>query len=141
MKAKKGSKVKVEYTGKFEDGTIFDSSKNHGQPLEFEVGAGMVVPGFDNAVLGMEKGEEKEVTIPAKEAYGEHTDELVKDVPKNKMPEGVEEGMVLGMSLPNGHQIPARVVQVTDSHVKIDLNHPLAGKTLIFEIKLVEISS
>ncbi len=141
MTVKKGDKIKVEYTGTFEDGTVFDSSERHGQPLEFEAGAGMVVPGFDNAVIGMEKGEEKEVTIQPEDAYGQPNEEFVRDIPKDKMPEGVEKGMVLGMKLPNGHQMPAKVLEVTDEHVKVDLNHPLAGKVLKFKIKVVEISS
>lgn len=142
MPVKKGDKVKVEYEGKLEDGTVFDSSEKHGQPLEFQAGIGQVVPGFDNAIVGMEKGEEKEVTIPPDEAYGQPRDELIKDIPRSQLPPEPEPkvGMMLGVGLPNGAQIPARIVEVTAETVKLDLNHPLAGKTLKFKIKVVDIS-
>ena len=141
MAAKKGDKVKVEYEGKLDDGSVFDSSKTHGHPLEFEVGAQMVIPGFDQAIEGMNVGDEKDVKIDAKDAYGEPNSELVKSVPKDKIPaEALKEGAVLGMTLPNGQQIPAVVKEIGENEVKIDLNHPLAGKNLNFHIKLVEIA-
>ncbi|MFC1775027.1 peptidylprolyl isomerase [Nanoarchaeota archaeon] len=138
MAAKNGDKVKVEYTGKFEDGSVFDSSEKHGKPLEFEVGKHQVVPGFEEAVIGMEVGEEKEVKIPPEKGYGQPNPELVQKVPKTQMPAEVKQGTVLMLKLPNG-QIPATVTELTDNDVTIDMNHPLAGKTLIFTIKLVEI--
>jgi FKBP-type peptidyl-prolyl cis-trans isomerase 2 len=125
-----------------DDGTVFDASEKHGEPLEFEVGAGAVIPGFEKAVLGMEKGEEKKFTIPAKEAYGEPDPNLVKKIPKDKL-EGapdLEVGMALVMNLPNGASITASVVEVGDDTVTFDMNHPLAGKDLTFEIKIVEIA-
>jgi peptidylprolyl isomerase len=142
MAVKKGDTVKVEYEGKLDDGTVFDSSKKHGQPLEFEAGAGKVIPGFDNAVIGMEEGEEKTVKIDVKDAYGERNDQLVKEVPRTQMPEGdIKEGMMLGVGLPNGQQVPATISKVEAETVTLDLNHPLAGKNLTFEIKVIGISS
>jgi len=142
MPAKKGDTVKVEYTGTLEDGTVFDSSENHEEPLSFELGAGQVVPGFDNAIHGMEPGEEKEVTLKPEEAYGEPNPDLVKDVPRTAVPEGMEVdvGMTLVMALQNDVQIPATIVKLSDEFITLDLNPPLAGKTLIFKIKLVEIA-
>jgi len=132
--------VKIEYEGKFEDGTVFDSSKKHGKPLEFELGKKQVIPGFENAVKSMKKGEEKEITIKPEEGYGELREELVKEVLRSQLPPGPElkEGMMLMVGLPNGQQIPAKITEVQKETVKIDLNHPLAGKTLIFKLKLIE---
>ncbi len=137
MKAEDGCKVKVEYTGSFENGEVFDASEKHGQPLEFQIGAKMVVPGFEKAVTGMEEGEEKEFTLTPAEAYGDIRPELVQKVPKDKLPGEAKEGMIIGVGLPNGAQIPAKITQVGESEITIDLNHPLAGKTLKFKIKLV----
>ena len=140
MKVEKGNKLKVEYTGTLEDGTVFDSSEKHGQPLEFEVGTGQLIKGFDEGVIGMEKGEEKEITIPADQAYGQPRDELVQKVPKDKLPEDIKEGALLISKLPNGQQIPAKIVKIEDKEVIVDLNHPLAGKTLKFKVKVLEIN-
>lgn len=142
MAVKKGDKVKVEYEGKLEDGTVFDSSKSHGKPLEFEVGSGKVIKGFDEGVVGMEIGEEKEIRIEPKDAYGDHNPELIKKVPKDKLPkeQEVKPGMMLLMGLPNGAQLPVKITEVGDKEVTLDLNHPLAGKTLIFKVKIVGIS-
>lgn len=142
MAIKKGDKVKVEYTGTFEDGTVFDSSEKHGQPLEFEVGAGQMIPGFDNAVVGMKKGEEKEITIKPADAYGEHNPQLMKKVPREAIA-GLKDpkpGMMLGLATPDGKQFAVKIAEVTDKEVAIDLNHPLAGKTLKFRIKVVDIA-
>jgi len=141
MKVEKGNKIKIEYEGKFEDGTIFDSSEKHGQPLEFVAGVGQVVPGFDNAVIGMEKGEEKEVEIEPQEGYGERREELRKEIPRDMLPRDQEpkEGMILMMQSPEGHQFPAKISEVTGDKITVDLNHPLAGKKLIFKIKIVDI--
>ena len=143
MPVKEGDKIKVDYTGSFEDGTVFDASEKHGQPLEFEVGKHQVVPGFEKAVVGMVKDEEKEITLKPEEAYGEPNAELVKKIPRDNLPKEQEPevGMMLMMQLPTGQQIPARIAEVGDKEVTIDLNHPLAGKTLKFKIKIVEISS
>ncbi len=143
MPVKKGDKVKVDYTGSLDDGTVFDSSEKHGQPLEFEVGAGKVIPGFENALVGMKKGEEKEVTLKPADAYGEPNPQLLKKIPKEQLPtdKEIKPGMMLGVGLPNGAKIPAKIVDVNDKEVTIDLNHPLAGKTLHFKLKVVDISS
>ena len=143
MPVKKGDKVKVEYTGTFDDGTVFDSSEKHGRPLEFEAGSGQVIKGFDEAVIGMEKGEEKEIKLQPAEAYGDVRPELRKKVPREQLPKDQEpkEGMMLLIGLPNGQQMPAKIIEVTDAEVTLDLNHPLAGKVLNFKIKVAEISS
>ncbi len=143
MPVKQGDKVEIEYTGKFEDGTVFDSSEKHGKPLEFEVGKGQIIKGFEDAVVGMEVGDEKEITLPPEEAYGNFNPQLQKKVPREQLPKDPEPkpGMMLAIGTPDGRQFPAKIVEVTDSEVTIDLNHPLAGKTLIFKIKVVKISS
>lgn len=140
MAVKKGDKVKVEYTGSLDDGTVFDSSKGK-DPLEFEVGSGQVIKGFDTAVVGMNKGEEKQVKINAEDAYGNHNPQLVKKVPKENLPKTQDPkvGLFLMLNLPDGQQFPAMISEVSDKEVTIDLNHPLAGKNLNFKIKVVEI--
>ncbi|MDG6219572.1 MAG: peptidylprolyl isomerase [Candidatus Thermoplasmatota archaeon] len=140
---KEGDTITVEYTGRLEDGTVFDSSENHGEPLEFTVGEGKIIKGFDQAVVGMKVGEQKEVTIPPEEAYGHHNPELVRDLPLEVFPEDqeVQDGMVFMMSLPDGRQVPVRIAQVGEEQVKVDLNSPLAGKTLLFTIKILNIAS
>jgi peptidylprolyl isomerase len=143
MAVKKGDKIKVEYTGTFEDGTVFDSTEKHGAPLEFEAGAGMVIKGFDEAVMGMKKGEEKEFTIEPKNGYGDYNPELIKKVSKDKIPDGKElkEGMMIALQAPNGMQIPGKIAGATEDEISLDLNHPLAGKTLKFRIKITEIGT
>ena len=133
------NKVKVEYEGRLEDGTVFDSSAKHGKPLEFELGKGQVIKGFEAAISNLKAGEETEVTLKPAEAYGEIREDLVKEVPRKQLPPGPElnVGMMLMVGLPNGTQIPAKIAEVKPETVKIDLNHPLAGKTLIFKLKLL----
>jgi FKBP-type peptidyl-prolyl cis-trans isomerase 2 len=142
MTVKKGDKVKVEYTGTLEDGEVFDASEKHGKPLEFEVGAGQMIPGFDSAVEGMSLNEEKEITLQPDEAYGQPNPQMLQKVSKDKLPSGQDPavGMVLGVGLPNGQQMPAKITEVTEKEVTIDLNHPLAGKTLKFKIKVVGVN-
>ena len=143
MPVKKGDKIKVDYTGKLDDGTVFDTSvKEGGQPLEFEAGSGQVIKGFDEAVIGMEKGDEKEIKLTPDQAYGQPKDELIKKVPRDQLPkeQDPKEGMVLGITLPNGQQLPAKIIEVSDTEVTLDLNHPLAGKNLNFKIKVIDIS-
>ena len=137
-----GNKVKVEYEGKLDDGTVFDSSAKHDKPLEFVAGKGMVIPGFDKAIVGMKKGEEKEVKLTPAEAYGEPNPQLLKKVPREQLPkeQEIKPGMVLGVGLPTGQQIPAMVKEVDDKEVTLDMNHPLAGKNLNFKLKVVDIS-
>ena len=137
MVVKKGDKIKVDYTGSFEGGEVFDASERHGAPLEFEAGAGMVVPGFDAAVIGMDVGEEKEVTLKPEEAYGEPHPNAIQKVPKDKFPAEAKVGMMIGVPLPNGQKIPAKITEIDDKEVTLDLNHPMAGKTLVFKIKIV----
>jgi len=136
---KKGDKVKVDYTGTFENGTIFDTSEGR-RPLEFTVGSGQVVKGFDEAVIGMEKGEEKEITLQPSEAYGDPNQLLIKKLPKEQLPKDAKVGSILTLSLSNNQQIPAKITEITNEEVILDLNHPLAGKVLNFKIKIVDIS-
>ncbi|MFY0592828.1 FKBP-type peptidyl-prolyl cis-trans isomerase [Roseivirga sp.] len=138
--AKKGDQVKVHYTGKLTDGTIFDSSEGR-EPLAFEVGAGMMIKGFDAAVDGMEVGAKVTAEIPAAEAYGESRADMIFDVPKTNLPPDMvaEVGQQLAMSQPNGQQLPVKVKEVHEDKVVIDANHDLAGKDLVFDIELVEI--
>jgi len=135
-------KVSLDYEGRLESGEVFDSSKHgdHSHPLEFTVGAGMVIPGFEQAVLGMEKDQEKEFTIESEQAYGSYNDLLKQKVPRNVLPQDQEpkEGMVLIVQTPEG-QVPVKIIKVDKETVTIDLNHPLAGKKLIFKIKIVDV--
>jgi len=139
--AKEGDVVQVNYTGTLADGTVFDSSVGR-TPLEFTVGAGQVIPGFENAVLGMKVGEKKTVNIPAAEAYGLHHDDWVIEVSRDRIKtEGeLAVGQVLGTTGPNGEQRQFTVIAISDNGtVKLDANHPLAGKDLTFQIELVKI--
>ena len=141
--AVKGDKVKIDYTGTLDDGQMFDSSTHgdHSHPLEFVVGSGEVIKGFDEAIIGMKIGEEKNVILPKEKAYGDHNPALLKKVPKSNLPTGKElqAGMMLVLKTPDGHQIPAKIAEINASEVVIDLNHPLAGKTLHFKLRLVDI--
>lgn len=139
--AKNGNIVQVDYTGKLADGTVFDSSVGS-EPLEFKLGAGQVIPGFEKAVLGMKVGEKKTVTIPANEAYGPRRDDLVIEVPRDKLPADLtpEVGQLLETTRPDGGKTIVVITNVSDNNtVTIDANHPLAGKDLTFEIELVKI--
>lgn len=137
-----GSKVKVHYTGSFSDGTVFDTSENH-DPIEFVVGKGTVVPGFEKNVLGLKKGQEKEFDLHPSEAYGERNTDLVKEFPKEKFPqqEKLIVGGILGFTGPDGMTYRARVEKIMKDNVTLDFNHLLAGKTLHFKIKLIEITN
>lgn len=139
---KKGSRVKIEYTGTFEDGTVFDSSEKHSAPLEFEAGSGQIIKGLDDAMIGMKNGEEKNVEIEPGEAYGDRNPQLLKRLPKEMLPKDkkIEAGMLLALQAPNGSQLPVRVAEVTEKEVVLDLNHPLAGKKLNFKVKVVEVA-
>ncbi|MFP4111776.1 MAG: peptidylprolyl isomerase [Candidatus Woesearchaeota archaeon] len=143
MAVKKGDKIKVEYTGKLEDGTVFDSSEKHGKPLEFTVGEGKLIKGFDEAVVGMEKDQQKQVKIAPENAYGQKNPQLMSKIPKDQFPadKTPQNGMVVVLSTPEGKQVPAVIAEVGENDVTVDLNHPLAGKTLVFEIKVVEIEA
>ena len=138
MKAKSGDTVRVHYTGKLEDGTVFDSSRGR-EPLEFTVGEGQVIEGFEKAVVGMDLNESKTVDIPAGEAYGEYHDELLLEVDRGQFPAHIEPAVGQGLQIqePGGVVFPVTVTRVTEATVTLDANHPLAGKPLSFEIELV----
>jgi len=137
---KSGDKIKVHYHGKLTNGETFDSSAGR-EPLEFEVGSGMVIPGFDEGVTGMSVGEKKTVQIPFAEAYGPKNEEMVIEMPKDRFPADmpIEVGMPLMMSDPQGQQFQVTIVEIKDDTVMLDANHPLAGQDLIFDLELVEI--
>ena len=138
--AKNGDIVQVDYTGKLENGTVFDTSEGR-EPLNFTLGAGQVIPGFEQAVLGMKVGESKTVTIPVDEAYGEYNDTLVVVVNRENLTNilNPDVGQQLQMTLPGGGTSIGTVTNATDTTITIDFNHPLAGKDLTFEIELVSI--
>lgn len=139
--AKNGANVRVHYKGFLDDGTIFDSSEG-GEPLEFVVGSGMVIPGFDSAVASMEVGDTKTVHIPCAEAYGEYREELVGKRPLAELgatPEQLPVGQTIYFRGPGGQPLPAKVLAVEDGIATFDFNHNLAGKDLNFELTLVEV--
>ncbi|MGH7483366.1 MAG: FKBP-type peptidyl-prolyl cis-trans isomerase [Longimicrobiales bacterium] len=138
--AKRGDTVAVHYTGKLDDGQVFDTSRDR-DPIEFEVGAGQVIPGFESAVEGMEVGETRETRVTAPDAYGTRREELVVDVPRSRLPEGLEPavGQQLAVRTADGQEAPGRIADVADEKIRLDLNHPLAGQDLNFELELVEI--
>jgi peptidylprolyl isomerase len=140
QQVKKGDKVKVHYHGKLTSGETFDSSTGR-DPLEFEVGSGMVIKGFDEGVTGMSVGEKKTVNIPYDEAYGPRNPDMIIEVPKDKFPPDIEIqlGLPLMMSDGNGQQFQVTISGVQDETVQLDANHPLAGKDLVFDLELVEI--
>jgi peptidylprolyl isomerase len=139
-KAKSGDTVRIHYTGTLGDGTEFDSSSGR-DPLEFAVGGGQVIPGFDKAVDGMAVGENKTVTIPPDEAYGERHEQLVQEVPKSALPDEIDPavGMHLQSRSPEGQVLNLVVTEVAAESITVDGNHPLAGQALTFDIELVEI--
>jgi len=138
--AKEGSTVKVHYTGKLKDGSVFDSSEGR-EPLEFTIGAGMMISGFEKAVTGLQEGDKTVAELKPADAYGDLRDDLVFDFPKEKIPEDMkpEEGMQLTMTQQDGRQFPVTIQEVKDDAVVLDANHPLAGKDLIFEIEMMEV--
>lgn len=132
-------KIKVEYEGSFENGDVFDSTSAHGgEPLEFIVGYGMLVPGFEKAVIGMKQDEEKEILLNPEEAYGQPKPEYIQKVPKDNFPPEAKEGMQIGIPTQFGH-IPAVIKTIGEDFVELDMNHPLAGKNLKFKIKIVSV--
>lgn len=133
---KKGNFVKVHYTGTLDDGSTFDSSKDR-DALEVLAGEGMLIKGFDNALIGMKIGEEKDVTIKAEEAYGPKRDDMIRPVPKKEFGDmELKKGMTIGIKAPTGQVFPVTIVELKDEEVVIDGNHPLAGKTLHFNLKV-----
>jgi len=139
-KAKNGDVVKVHYTGKLEDGTVFDSSSGR-DPLEFTLGEGQVITGFEEVVVGMAPGEKKTAKVEAEKAYGPRRQEMVVEVDKKQFPGNIDPqvGQHLEIRQPAGDSIMVTVMDVSEAKVTLDANHPLAGKTLEFEIQLMDI--
>ncbi|HCI28782.1 MAG TPA: peptidylprolyl isomerase [Fervidobacterium sp.] len=140
MGIKNGDRVKVHYTGKLEDGQIFDSSLER-EPLEFVVGAGQVISGFEEAIIDMEIGEKKTFTIMAEEAYGIAREDLKFSVQRSMLPEGVQVGDMLEAYQPDGNVFVVKVDELNDLTAILDANHPLAGKNLIFDVEIIDIIS
>lgn len=135
-----GSKIKVHYTGTFDDGEVFDSSRQ-AQPFEFEVGTGQVIPGFDNAVVGMKAGETKQVRLTGEDAYGPYNQEMVFDADPNQFEEGMspEVGQQFQTQMQDGTPLLLTVKAVSDDKITLDANHPMAGKALNFDLEVVEV--
>lgn len=136
-----GSKIKVHYTGTFDDGEVFDSSRQAEQPFEFEVGAGQVIPGFDNAVVGMKAGETKQVRLTEEEAYGPYNREMVFDADPNQFEDGLspEVGQQFQTQMQDGTPLLLTVKAVSEDKITLDANHPMAGKALNFDLEVVEV--
>ena len=135
-----GKIVKIHYTGSLDDGEVFDTSRLSGEPIEFECMAGTVIKGFDDAVKDMEVGDKKHIHLEPEEAYGPIREELIQTVPVSSVPNAKDlpVGETVYMQGPSG-PFPAQVVSVDDDHVVFDMNHPMAGKPLNFELELVEV--
>ena len=140
LQAKNGDIVKVNYTGKFEDGTVFDSSDDKG-PLQFTLGSGQIIPGFEEAIIGMNSGETRTIIISADKAYGPYQKEMILEVDRSQFPPDINltVGEQLELSQPDDQVIVVTITNVAESTVTLDANHPLAGKDLTFDIQLVEI--
>ena len=141
MAIKEGDIIKVEYVGTFDDGSIFDSTEANGDnPLKFEVGAGQIIPGFDNSVVGKNVGDEFNIRLEPSEAYGEYKEGMTQSISKDQFPPEQEPkaGLMIMLMGPQGQPIPATIKEVEDDIVIIDSNHPMAGKILNFKIKVVE---
>lgn len=139
--AKQGDTVQVHYTGRLNDGTVFDSSVGS-DPLEFKVGSGQLIPGFENAVTGMNVGDKTTALIPSDQAYGPHRAEGLIEVPRDRIPADIklEIGQQLQMQSQDGRPVPVRVTAIEEASITVDANHPLAGKDLTFEIELVSVA-
>ena len=138
MAPESGNTVRVHYKGTLEDGSVFDSSEGR-DPLEFQLGSGQVIPGFDAAVSELDVGGSATVSIAACDAYGDRVDEAVQEVPLSAFPDAPEEGMMVELSAPDGRRLAAVVNTIGEENVELDFNHPLAGKDLTFDIELVEV--
>ncbi|MFC1811711.1 peptidylprolyl isomerase [Thermodesulfobacteriota bacterium] len=138
--AKSGDKVRVHFTGRLEDGTVFGSTMNE-EPFEFEIGEKNMLPGFENAVIGMQKGETKTISLAPEEAYGPHKKELVHIMDRSSFPPEInlEIGKRLSVRTQDGKQTVVAITDIAEDHIVIDENEPLAGKTLTFKIELVEV--
>lgn len=141
-KVENGKYISVEYTGTLGNGEVFDSSRGR-QPLEVHMGAGQMIKGFEAQLVGMALNEKKVFTLPPEDAYGPQNADLVQSIPRSNVPPGmdVHVGMIVGFHTPEGKQVSARIVQLDDEQLTLDLNHPLAGESLTFEIEVVGISS
>ena len=141
-KVKNGLFVQVDYTGSLNDGDVFDTS-NGREPLEVQMGAGQLIQGFENALIDMTVDEEKRFTLTPDEAYGQRDEKLVRDFPRKDVPPGLDPkvGLTVAMTTADGRQIPASITEVDDQNITIDMNHPLAGKSLTFDIKVVGITN
>ncbi|MDT7828498.1 peptidylprolyl isomerase [Pricia sp. S334] len=138
---KKDDTVKVHYTGKLDDGQVFDSSVERGEPIKFTMGQGQLIPGFEQGIIDMKVNEKKTINIPKEEAYGEVRTDLVQEVPKSQLPADIEPkvGMGLTSQTQNGQEINLTVKDVKEDTIVVDGNHPLAGKDLTFDLEVVEI--
>lgn len=141
QQAKRGDTVRVHYTGSFEDGTVFDSSSGR-EPLEFTIGEGQVISGFEDAVIGMSEGDRKHETIAPERGYGERREELVFSVGRDQLPPGttIEAGDMVQIGFPDGQTAAVQITNVDDESLTLDANHPLAGRTLLFDLELVGIN-
>lgn len=139
-KVKENDTVKVHYTGKLTNGEVFDSSADR-EPLEFTLGQGQIIPGFEKGLMEMEVNDKKTINIPSAEAYGERREDMMQEVPKNQLPEDIEPkvGMGLISQTPDGQEMRLTVAEVKDETIVVDANHPLAGQDLVFDLELVEI--
>jgi len=138
--ASAGNKIAIHYTGTLADGSVFDSSEGR-DPLSFTMGEGQIIPGLETALDGMAEGEEKTVTVPADDAYGQKNPQAMQRVPRSSVPDGVplDLGTQLQLQTPEGQAMPVTVAEVTESEVVLDANHPLAGKDLTFAVKVVSV--
>lgn len=138
--AKNGDTVKVAYTGKLDDGSVFDTT-NEGEPIEFTIGQGQVLPAFEEAVVGMDSGDSKTIMIPPDEAYGDRSDELILTMDRDQVPfdREPEVGKMYRLVQKDGRSFPVTVANVSEETIVFDANHPLAGKDLTFDIQLVQI--
>lgn len=141
-KVENGLFVQVQYTGTLKSGAVFDTSDGR-EPLEVMMGAGQLIPGFEEALMGMAVGEEKNFTLSPDEAYGHHDENLVHEFERAKIPPEItpQVGQTVGLTAPDGRQIPACITKVDDQNITVDLNHPLAGEALTFDIKVVGITA
>jgi peptidylprolyl isomerase len=139
MTIQDGSTVRVHYRGTLDDGTEFDNSHQRGEPLEFTIGSGQVISGFDEAVKGMDAGGTVKVTIPADNAYGPRHPEAIQEVPLDVLPEGACEGAMIQGMTEDGRPLAGTIETMGDANARIDFNHPLAGEDLTFELELVDV--
>lgn len=138
-KVQNGDTVVVNYTGRLEDGTVFDTSLVEGrEPLKAQLGQGLLIKGFEDGLLEMIEGDKKTIEIESKDAYGDVNDEMIAEVPKEQMPEGITVGDLLHAQGPMG-PVNVKVVEIHENHVIVDANHPLAGQKLIFDLELISV--